>query len=310
MLDERMRTSVTLASRGRPWRSVIRVLTLPPSARRSGSRGSPGRAAAARRAPRARPRSIADVGVRRQRLDDDARRPRGSRPRRSRASSPPACRRERPDAMVGGRSSNGTVLRFTVSPTACEPLLGVLARPLRGAQVELEEVRVRPAGEDVDAARDSVSASASAFVAHLLLVRAERRRSRRCGSRSPSPRSRARAARPGAPGTPRGRSPCACSSRQSTNPARGPASVLWVVEVTTSQSSTGFGCSPAATRPAKCAMSHQSSAPTSSATRRNIGVSTVRGYAEPPQMMSFGRCSRASASTSSSSTTLVSRETP
>ena len=83
-----------------------------------------------------------------------------------------------------------------------------------------------------------------------------------------------------------------------------------MVEVTTSQCSTGFGCSPAATRPAKCAMSHQSSAPISSATRRNIAVSTVRGYADPPQMMIFGACSRASARTSSSSTMPVSRETP
>ena len=41
----------------------------------------------------------------------------------------------------------------------------------------------------------------------------------------------------------------ACSSRQRTKPARGPASVLCVVEVTTSQSTIGFGCSPAATRP-------------------------------------------------------------
>ena len=62
---------------------------------------------------------------------------------------------------------------------------------------------------------------------------------------------------------------CACSSRQRTKPARGPASVLCVVEVTKSQSLTGFGCSPAATSPAKCAMSHQSSAPTSSAIARN-----------------------------------------
>ena len=69
----------------------------------------------------------------------------------------------------------------------------------------------------------------------------------------------------------------ACSSRQRMKPARGPASVLWVVEVTTSQSGTGFGCRPAATSPEKCAMSHQSSAPTSSAILRNSHVSTVRG---------------------------------
>jgi hypothetical protein len=60
-------------------------------------------------------------------------------------------------------------------------------------------------------------------------------------------------------------------------PERGPASVLCVVEVTKSQCSTGFGCKPAATRPAKCAMSQSRSAPTSSAISRNFAVSTVRG---------------------------------
>ena len=38
-------------------------------------------------------------------------------------------------------------------------------------------------------------------------------------------------------------------------------------------------------------MSHISSASTSSAILRNSAVSTVRGYAEPPQTISFGRCS-------------------
>ena len=80
----------------------------------------------------------------------------------------------------------------------------------------------------------------------------------------------------------------ACRGR---SPERGPASVLCVVEVTKSQCSTGFGCRPAATRPAKCAMSQSSSAPTSSAISRNLSVSTVRGYAEPPQTISFGRAS-------------------
>ena len=69
----------------------------------------------------------------------------------------------------------------------------------------------------------------------------------------------------------------ACSSRQRTKPARGPASVLWLVEVTKSQCGTGLGCSPAATSPEKCAMSHISSAPTSSAISRNLSASTVRG---------------------------------
>ena len=60
-------------------------------------------------------------------------------------------------------------------------------------------------------------------------------------------------------------------------PERGPARVLCTVEVTTSEYGTGFGCSPAATRPAKCAMSVQSSAPTSSAMERNAAKSSWRG---------------------------------
>ena len=48
----------------------------------------------------------------------------------------------------------------------------------------------------------------------------------------------------------------------STKPPRGPRSVLCVVEVTNSASGTGEGCSPTATRPAMCAMSTISTAPT------------------------------------------------
>ena len=93
-------------------------------------------------------------------------------------------------------------------------------------------------------------------------------------------------------------------------PERGPASVLWVVEVTTSACSTGLGCSPAATSPAKCAMSTISSAPTSSAISRNRAASITRGYAEAPATISFGRCSCASRRTSSKSIRESSRRTP
>ena len=88
-------------------------------------------------------------------------------------------------------------------------------------------------------------------------------------------------------------SACACSSLQSTKPERGPASVLWAVEVTKSQCGVGFGWSPAATRPAMWAMSQRRSAPTSSAISRKRSASIVRGYAEAPQTISFGRCSSA-----------------
>ena len=69
----------------------------------------------------------------------------------------------------------------------------------------------------------------------------------------------------------------ACSSLHSTRPERGPASVLCVVDVTTSACSTGFGCRPAATRPEKCAMSTISRAPTSSAIARKRAASITRG---------------------------------
>lgn len=85
-------------------------------------------------------------------------------------------------------------------------------------------------------------------------------------------------------------------------PPRGPPSVLWVVEVTTSAYGTGLACSPAATRPAKWAMSTHRYAPTSSAIRRNSAKSSSRGYADQPAMITFGRCSLASRSTSAMST--------
>ena len=61
------------------------------------------------------------------------------------------------------------------------------------------------------------------------------------------------------------------SSSVSTMPPRGPRRVLWVVVVTTWAWPNGLGCSPAATSPAKCAMSTNSSAPTSSQIARKRG---------------------------------------
>ena len=60
-------------------------------------------------------------------------------------------------------------------------------------------------------------------------------------------------------------------------PDRGPPSVLCTVVDTTSACGTGEGCSPAATRPAKCAMSTHSLASTSSAIERNAAKSRIRG---------------------------------
>ena len=69
----------------------------------------------------------------------------------------------------------------------------------------------------------------------------------------------------------------AYSSLQRIIPPRAPPSVLWIVVVTTSAWGTGLGCSPAATSPAKCAMSTMSSAPTESAISRKRGKSSWRG---------------------------------
>ena len=68
----------------------------------------------------------------------------------------------------------------------------------------------------------------------------------------------------------------ACSSRQRIIPPRGPRRVLWVVVVTTSECGTGDGCTPAATSPAKWAMSVISRAPTSSAISRKAAKSQNR----------------------------------
>ena len=76
-------------------------------------------------------------------------------------------------------------------------------------------------------------------------------------------------------------------------PERGPPMVLCTVDEVTCAWGTGFGCRPAATRPAKCAMSTQRIAPTSSAIARNAAKSSWRGYADQPAMMTFGLCSSA-----------------
>ncbi len=69
----------------------------------------------------------------------------------------------------------------------------------------------------------------------------------------------------------------ACSSRLRIIPPRGPRRVLWVVVVTTSECGTGDGWTPAATRPAKWAISVTSSAPTSSQMARKAAKSQMRG---------------------------------
>ena len=76
-------------------------------------------------------------------------------------------------------------------------------------------------------------------------------------------------------------------------PPRPPRRVLCVVVVTMSAWGKGLGCTPAATRPAMCAMSTNSSAPTSWAISAMRGKSRIRGYADAPATTIFGRTSRA-----------------
>ena len=101
----------------------------------------------------------------------------------------------------------------------------------------------------------------------------------------------------------------AYSSRHRISPPRAPPSVLCTVLVTTSAYGTGLGCTPAATSPAKCAMSTINSAPTSSAISRKRAKSSTRGYADQPASSSFGRRSLAIRSTSSMSIRYVSGDT-
>ena len=84
-----------------------------------------------------------------------------------------------PEATIGGRSSNGTVLRFAVSLHSSSR--SCAAKPVHSvcAQVELHEMRVGAAGEDVVAAFEQPGRERVGVGAHLPLVVAERSRSSR-----------------------------------------------------------------------------------------------------------------------------------
>ena len=83
------------------------------------------------------------------------------------------------------------------------------------------------------------------------------------------------------------------TSWERISPPRGPRRVLCVVVVTMCACGTGDGWMPAATRPAKCAMSTTKIAPTSSATLRSAAKSITRAYALPPPTRMRGRSRRA-----------------
>ena len=93
----------------------------------------------------------------------------------------------------------------------------------------------------------------------------------------------------------------AYSAEHTMAPPRGPRSVLWVVNVTTSATPTGDGWAPPAMSPAGCAASNRNFAPTESAISRNGIGSMIRAYAVEPATISFGRWVRARSATWSKS---------
>ena len=191
----------------------------------------------------------------------------------------------KPLVTNGFSGSFGIAFLLHVIAGAVERLLRDLAGDAERPQVDQHQVVV-------GAARHDAEALVGERVGERARVR-PRRRPRTAGTtagsprgtRPPWPRSRASAGRPATREhrlVDRGR---VLAARQRIAPARGPRSVLCVVNVTTSAYGTGDGCAPPATRPAMCAASTSSSAPTSSAIARNASKSMIREYAVAPAMI-------------------------
>ena len=151
------------------------------------------------------------------------------------------------------------VLRLQVMPGPVEDLLGHLAGQLgvEGPQVDQHQVVVGPPRDQPETlgrpgprprAR-ALATTAPAYVGELGLGPPRRRP-------PPWPPSRARAGRPGGPGTRRCRSPWPARPGTGWPRPAGPRSVLWVVKVTTSATPTGLGWTPPAIRPAGWAASN------------------------------------------------------
>ena len=196
-------------------------------------------------------------------------------------------------------------------PGPVERLLGVLAGQLPRREVDQQQVRVGAAGDQPEAPRQQ------------RLGEGARRWSRSAAGRRATPASAPRGRPPpcaaitcmsGPPCTPGMTvlsSAAAWLARHITMPPRGPRSVLCVVLVTKSASPTGEGCRPAATRPAGCAMSAISVAPTSRAMSANgLEVDGARKRRAAGDDAACGRCSLARSRTWSRSMRSVSRRTP
>lgn len=219
----------------------------------------------------------------------------------------------RPEVTMGGRGSFGTALRLTVMPvswsrsSACWPSSSDSRRSTRTRWTS-----VPPESTETPAARASSRSSRSARIRAPSSVRCCRSRNSSDAAILNDTALAAITCSSGPPCWP-GKTAelifLARAWRERMTPPRGPPRVLCVVVVTMSAYGTGLGCRPAATRPAKCAMSTISSASTSSAIRRKPAKSSCRGYADQPAMISFGRRSLASRSTSAMSTWPVSAST-
>ena len=149
-----MRTSVT--------RPVARTAVM----RRSCSRGSPGRAGASRRAPRparaSAPRSPSPSAP--AMIRPTSRKSSSSKPRIVAAGVPIRT----PEATVGGRSSNGTVFRFTVSCTSSSRSSASLPVQSVARRSSWRRCVSVPPVSDVEAARDQPVGERVGVRAHLL----------------------------------------------------------------------------------------------------------------------------------------------
>ncbi len=184
----------------------------------------------------------------------------------------------RPEVTIGGRGSNGTALRFTVMSascsrsSACWPSTSELRR-----SASTRCTSVPPVSTSTPAARESSAVSRSARIWAPRIVRSWRSLNSADAAILNAVALAAITCISGPPCWPGNTLElsffASSVSRETMKPERGPPIVLCTVDETTSAYGTGDGCSPAATRPAKCAMSTQSFAPTSSAIARNAAKS-------------------------------------
>ena len=168
------------------------------------------------------------------------------------------------------------MLRLAVIADLRQPVLGVLPGPVAAAQIELDEVRVGAAGEQVDAAGDEALGERVRVAADLGRVGAERLGggdAEAGGLRGDRVQERP-ALEPGEDG-PVDRPRVLLAAEDEAAAGTGERLVGRRGDEVAVRD--GLGWTPAATSPAKWAMSQRSSAPTSSAISRKRSASITRG---------------------------------